>query len=410
MDVQVLACGLLLLASALLVPRLGRWPVSTAMLYLAAGAAVGPWGLGWLHVEVVRDAAWLETATEVAVLVSLFVTGLKIDTGAVHVPWRLATRLATLTMLVSIGLLALAGHVLLGLPWAAALLLGAVLAPTDPVLAADLQVRSPEDRDGLRVALTGEAGLNDGTAFPFVMLGLGLLGQHEIGPLGLRWLLVDVVWAVAAGLGAGWAVGRAVAHAVVRTRKPGAEGEPLSEFIVVGTIAAAYGAALCLHGYGFLAVFVAGLQVRHTWVRLPGVKDAEAVAPVLRFNGQVERILEFVLVVVVGAALASVQWNWATAGFVAVALLLLRPLAVAITLPRRGLGARQRRLTGWFGIRGIGSLYYLAHALQHGLPQALQGPLAAAALGAVAASIVLHGCSATPLMARHERQQRSGTP
>lgn len=410
MDVQVLACGLLLLATALLVPRLARWPVSTAMLYLAAGTAVGPWWLGWLEVDALRDARWLETAAEVAVLVSLFVTGLKIDTGAVHRPWRLATRLATLTMLASIALIALAAHWLLQMPWAAALLLGAILAPTDPVLAADLQVRSPEDRDGLRVALTGEAGLNDGTAFPFVMLGLGLLGGHEIGPAGLRWLLVDVLWAVGAGLAVGWCVGRAVGHLIARGRQADAPGEPLSEFVVIGSIAAAYGAALVLHGYGFLAVFVAGLQMRRTWVRLPGLHDTEAVAPVLQFNGQLERILEFVLVIVVGAALAQVRWSWALAAFIVLALGVLRPVAVALTLPRRGLGVRQRWLTGWFGIRGIGTLYYLAYALHHGAGGAWAAALVSGALGTVAASIVLHGLSATPLMALHERGQRRRGP
>src|SRR5919206_497446 len=134
--------------------------------------------------------------TPSAVLISLFTAGLKLRTALTDHRWRLPVRLAVESMIVTVGLITLVGVVGLGLPLGAAVLLGAILAPTDPVLASDVQVEGPTDQDRLRFGLTGEAGLNDGTAFPFVMLGLGLIGLHELGQAGWRWFAVDVVWAV----------------------------------------------------------------------------------------------------------------------------------------------------------------------------------------------------------------------
>ena len=408
MNLQILACGLLLLFTSLASPVLQKLPVSTAMLYLGAGVAVGPFGLGWLDIDAVGDAAWLETGAEVAVLVSLFVTGLKIDSRVSRAKWGIALRLASLTMLLTITGFTLLGHYLLGLPWGLALVLGATLAPTDPVLAADIQVKSPEDRDALRVALSGEAGLNDGSAFPFVMLGLGWMGLHNIGPMGGRWLAIDVLWAVAVGVAVGWAVGQLVGRASARFQGWRPRVEPLSEFIAVGAIAASFGAAQALGGYGFLAVFVTGLGVRRGLEHAAGQVNtaADSVGNVLQFNGQLERIVEFVLVIVVGAALAHVQPSWALAAFTVVALGVVRPATVALSIRGAVVSVRQRRLMGWFGIRGIGSIYYLAYAIQHGVAGEAATALASAVLTLVAASVVLHGLSVTPLMDHYDRRQR----
>ena len=201
--------GLLLIVMALAATVLSRLPLSTAMLYLAVGAAVSPWGLGWTGFGPFTSTVLMEHLTEAVVLVSLFTAGLKLSHGLRDRRWLLPVRLATASMLVTVGCITLAGWALLGLPLGAAVLLGGLLAPTDPVLASDVQVQEPGDRDQLRFALTGEGGLNDGTAFPFVMLGLGLLGLHDLGPFGWRWFAIDLVWAVAAGLavgaGLGWA-------------------------------------------------------------------------------------------------------------------------------------------------------------------------------------------------------------
>lgn len=170
------------------------------MLYLAVGIALGPVGIGLLRIDPLDAPVFVERFAEVAVLASLFTAGLKLRAPLDDPLWRVPLRLGVVTMAVSVGLVALVGMVGLGLPLGAAVLLGAILAPTDPVLASEVQVDEPSDHDPLRFALTGEAGLNDGTAFPFAMLGLSLLGIHEFGEIGWRWVAVHVLWAVPAGL------------------------------------------------------------------------------------------------------------------------------------------------------------------------------------------------------------------
>ena len=151
---------------------------------------------------------------------------------------------------------------MLGLSFGAAVLLGAILAPTDPVLASAVQVESSGDRDRLRFSLTGEGGLNDGAAFPFVMLGLGLLGLHDLGVGGWRWWTVDVIWATAGGLMIGGALGALIGTLVVYLRARHKESIGLDEFLALGLIALAYGLAVLSHTYGFLAVLAAGMALQ----------------------------------------------------------------------------------------------------------------------------------------------------
>jgi len=423
--------GLLLVLMALSSTVLARLPLSTAMLYLAVGLGVSPLGLDMFTVDPLKHTLLLERLTEVAVLVSLFTAGLKLSPGLNDRRWLLPLRLALTSMVITVLAIAAAAYLLLGLPLGACILLGAILAPTDPVLASDVQVHRPGDRDRLRFALTGEGGLNDGTAFPFVMLGLGLLGLHEIGPLGVRWLLVDGLWATFAGLGVGALLGLAVGRLVLFLRRAHKEAVGLDDFLAMGLIALSYGAAVLLHAYGFLAVFAAGVSLRHleqsqspspdsqkavdhaTIDPDPGVAEAVAVDPrhapaymahaVLGFNQQVERIGEVAVVITIGALLWSVRWEHAIWWFVPLLLLLIRPASVAIGLARSSSSSGQRWLIGWFGIRGIGSLYYLMYAINHGLSDRLADQLVALTLSVVVTSIVVHGISVTPMMAAYER-------
>ena len=186
------AVGLLLIVMALGDSLLARLPLSTSMLYLLAGVALSPLWLGWTALSPIEQAKGLERLAEVVVLLSLFGAGLKMSAGLDDGRWWLPLRLATLSMLVTVVLVAAFGVFVLGLSLGAAVLLGGILAPTDPVLASDVQVADSADRDRLRFALTGEAGLNDGTAYPVVLLGLGLLGLHDLGSSAWRWLAVDV--------------------------------------------------------------------------------------------------------------------------------------------------------------------------------------------------------------------------
>jgi hypothetical protein len=260
-----LACivaGALLIAMTLGGSFIARLPLSAAMLYLGVGVAVSPVGLGLLRLDALKNTVLLERLTEVAVLISLFTAGMKLEFRAREGRWRIPVQLATVSMVVTVGAITALGVYVLNLPVGAAVLLGAILAPTDPVLASDVQVANPGDRDRLRFGLTGEGGLNDGTAFPFVMLGLGLLGLHELGDNGWRWWAIDVLWAVAGGLALGWLLGTLVGRAILYLRMRHREALGSDEFIALGLIGLTYGLALLFHTYGFLAVFAAGLALR----------------------------------------------------------------------------------------------------------------------------------------------------
>ena len=375
-----------------------------------------------------------------AVIVSLFTVGLKLRVPLSDRMLRLPLRLAFGSMMVTVALVALVGVLWLGLPVGAAILLGAILAPTDPVLASDVQVENAADRDRLRFSLTGEAGLNDGTAFPFVMLGLGLLGLHEIGENGWRWVMVDVLWAIPGGLAVGGLLGTQVGRLVLYLRRRHKEAVGLDDFLTLGLIALSYGVALLLHTYGFLAVFAAGLALRRVERQSTGDSeqpppDVEAMAKVgqveelatdpkkapaylagavLGFNEQLERIGEVAVVVLLGSMLAARMLRPEIIWFIPLLLLVIRPISVALGLVRSATSGLQRPLVAWFGIRGIGSIYYLTFAIQHGLPPELAGQLTSLTLATMAVSVVVHGISVTPLMTWYgkwtERRRRHRRP
>ena len=422
--------GLLLIAMTMGSSFLARLPLSAAMLYLAAGIGIGPLGLDLLHLDALKNAVLLERLTEVAVLISLFTTGLKLELPLKDRRWRVPVQLATVSMLVTVAAITALGVWGLGLPVGAAVLLGAILAPTDPVLASDVQVANPGDRDRLRFGLSGEGGLNDGTAFPLVMLGLGLLGLHELGEGGWRWWTVDVLWAVAGGLGIGYLLGTLVGRAILYLRVRHREALGSDEFIAFGLIALTYGVALLALTYGFLAVFTAGLALRRIDAKpaserkqtrvaaspMPDTAAAELAASgpeapaqmmraVARFNSQLESFAEVGIVLAVGVLLATVKFHSDVLWFVPVLFLLVRPLAVYAGLVGTPVKGAQRNLMGWFGIRGIGSLYYLLYAINHGIEPALAERLLSLTLAVVVASVVAHGISVTPLMSRYEARQ-----
>jgi NhaP-type Na+/H+ or K+/H+ antiporter len=320
--------GLLLVLMALGSTVLKRLPLSTAMLYVLVGLGVSPLWLDMLPLEPRAHSHILERMAEVVVLMSLFTAGLKLSPGLRDRRWLLPVRLALNSMLITVALVALTAWLFLGWPVGACVLLGAILAPTDPVLASEVQLQEAGDRDKLRFALTGEGGLNDGSAFPIVLLGLGLLGLHDMGTLGWRWLAVDVLWSTAAGLGIGWLLGLVVGRLVLFLRREHKEAVGLDDFLALGLIALSYGCALLLHGSGFLAVFAAGVSLRALEQKQsPGqvsnrqvekamahpdrsMADNLAVDPqhapafmaqaVLGFNEQAERIGEVTIVIASG--------------------------------------------------------------------------------------------------------------
>ncbi|WP_203235096.1 cation:proton antiporter [Rariglobus hedericola] len=420
---MILISGLLLLMG-LSTAYVSRWPFTGTMVYLCIGVLLGPVGWGILQLDPHRQVSLFLHASEVTVVISLFTVGLKLRLPLRDPRWGPAVMLAFGSMTVTVGLITVTGMWALNLPLGAAVLLGAILAPTDPVLASDLQLKHAGDRSELRSALTGEAGFNDGTAFPFVMLGLGLLGLHDLGAGGWRWWAVDVIWAVGGGLGIGVAMGYGTGRLIVHLRKREREGATLDEYLLLGLIGVSYAVAVKLHAYGFLSVFAAGVAVRAIERQGPGtrrkgtgketrqtepskVESANPAAAMLSFNEQLERILEVGMVVLVGAALLVVGLSTHALWFVPLLFCVVRPLAVWPLVWLRKFHRKQ--LTGimWFGIRGIGSIYYLMYAIDKGLPPDLARPLAALTFTVVAASIVLHGISVTPLLNRLQRRPRT---
>ena len=420
--------GTLLIVLVVASGALRRLPISMAMLYLAIGWAVGT--LGWLKLDPLGHSRLLEVATEIAVVVSLFAAGLKLRRPLRSPLWRLPLALAFASMALTVALVAGLGWFWLGLPLGAAVILGAVLAPRDPVLAAEVQVEHPNDVDRLRFTLTGEAGMNDGTAFPFVMLGLGLLGLHELGDGGIRWITVDVVWATLAGVGVGAGLGLGVGRLIIYLRRTYKEAVGYDDFLAMGLIAASYGLALILHGYGFLAVFAAGLALRSVERDLSGDPEKTEVtnvaaaetemashphqapgfmaAAVLQFNEHMERLGELSLMLVAGALLATVEPSVGSLAFALVLICIIRPLAAGPFCRLGGMDLRQASLVSWFGLRGVGSLYYLFFAINEGLAEAAARTLADLVLWVIAASVVLHGISVTPLMKRYEAARARG--
>ncbi|QJR37644.1 cation:proton antiporter [Gemmatimonas groenlandica] len=439
------AVGGLLLLMALTSSQVERLPISTSLIYLAVGLALGPGGFELLRLDIESQRTWLETLTEFAVIVSLFVGGLRLRLPLQNTAWRVAFRLAGPVMLLSIVGVAAASMLLLGLPLGMALLLGAIVAPTDPVLAAEVTVNDAEDHDRVRYGLSGEAGLNDGAAFPFVIFALLYTQRGGVDAWVGEWLLTRVLWAVPGGLAIGYLLGTGLGQLAIRIRARTTDASAPNDFLALALIALSYVAAERAHAWGFLAVFAAGVGLRHAEVRIvrasphpevaeliepnavgvgvaehppaetlitarvsaeqsqePAVAAGVLIAEALSFGDTLERMLEVLLVVLVGIAVASV-WSWPAAMLAVVVFVAIRPASTWLSLKGSRTSRAQRLLLGWFGIRGIGSLYYLSYALNHGVPSSDAALLVSLVVTVVACSIVIHGISVTPVLQWYER-------
>lgn len=412
-----LLIGCLMLARGLWGTPIAHLPFTSAMIYLAVGLVVGPLGLGIFSFDLIQAAPQLEVLTEVAVLISLFSAGIKMPVPVTIARWMAPIRLAWGAMAISILLMTLFVVYVLHLPLGAGVLLGAMLAPTDPVLASDVQLRHAGDKDPLRFALSCEAGMNDGSAFPFVMLGLGLLGLHDLGPHGLHWIGLELLWGTIGGIAIGSACGAGLARLSHALRQYRPHHEVLDDLMGLGLIAVAYGLTVSVKAWGFLAVFAAGVALRQTELKLAArcgkaIVTEKGVEPVqdtisansLLFKEHLERLSELTLVLLLGGA--AVVWiddwrGWATALFL---FLVARPASVLLALGNRSSSARGRAIIAWFGVRGIGSLYYLMYAINHGLPEPLARSLVGITVAVIMLSIVMHGTSVTPLLDRFWRR------
>ncbi len=401
-----LVVGAVFLLAALGGGPLQRLPISMPVIYLAVGVLIGPWGLGILKLDLIADAKMIEVLTEVAVLVSLLTAGLKLTPSWTHL-LRAPIPLASLGMVITILGISLLAYFGIGLSIGAAVLLGAVLAPTDPVLASEVQVEHEDDRDKLRYSLTGEAGLNDGTAFPFVMLGLGLLGVHPLGDFGWRWVAVDLVWATVAGIGSGWITGFLISRLAVWIKRTNGSSTASEELLTLGLIGISYGIALAISAYGFLAVFAAGVAMRRfADDEDESTADDEAdqmMMKVMGINQQFGQVLEVALVVLIGCLMTS-TWTLGDDWWIALAIIaLVRPLAVILSLANANVSSLQKRLIAFFGIRGIGSVYYLTYAIGHGLADETATRIGGIVLTTIAFSLLIHSNAATPVLAYYRK-------
>jgi NhaP-type Na+/H+ or K+/H+ antiporter len=340
-----------------------------------------------------EDASlWMEHLTEVAVLFSLFVSGLKLRLLIAR--QDLASRLwpgwpgDAIDHRRGLPVTALGSATGVG----ASLLIAAILAPTDPVLAALVQVNDARDNDCVRFGLSGEAGLNDGIAFPFVILGLLFLNGDGHPGAALDGCCASVVWAIPAGLLSGYWMGRGIGRVtlLLRIHNDDSTLSP-NDYLALALIALAYVVADAIGGYGFLAVFAAGLGLRQEEVKSTGASQPPAehlVQPVvghqnvepgtqcmatpnslgdtqvaagimmgdmLSFGSLVERAMEVFLVTLLGMVLMA-HWDWRALAVGGMLFCVIRPLSVALMPWGALLDRRQRLLIGWFGIRGIGSL------------------------------------------------------
>jgi NhaP-type Na+/H+ or K+/H+ antiporter len=262
--------------------------------------------------------------------------------------------------------------------------------------------------------------MNDGSAFPFVMLGMGLLGLHEVGETGIRWLLLDVLWATLAAIAVGVAGGVLLARLVWKIRGARQNRELLDDFLGLGLIGVVYGLSVLIDAWGFLAVFFAAVALHQTELKLAGLADRDPAAPhilatdearaglavppplvsvgSLVFKEHLERLSEVVLIVLVGGMLFIDSWSWPAVSLALFLFLVVRPLSVLLGMTGSGASWRMRGLIGWFGVRGIGSLYYLMYVIQHGLPEELSLQLIQLTLVVITLSVLAHGASVKPLM------------
>lgn len=388
--------GFAVLVAILALTHQGERAFSPGLVYLGLG------GLAAAGVAIV-DAPWLtldgdvqvvERLSELTVVVALFATGLSIDRPLSRPGWRSTIVLLAVGMPLTIAAVAALGHWGLGLSAGAAIVLGAALAPTDPVLAGDIGVGPPGEReDEPRFALTSEAGLNDGLAFPFVYLGLIVASGAGAGDV-LEWLAVDVLYAVAGAVLIGALGGRSIAAVAHRLRERDLVAVELDGWAALGAAIGVYGVAELAGTYGFVAAFAGGLAFRRLASGHEYNRGVHAGAATL------ERVLEMAMILLLGSlitttGLAAAGW-WALA-LAALLLLVVRPVVAMVALAGSALSARERAFVGWFGVRGVGSVYYASAAAGAGLLAAADADRVLwTVVVVVVASIVLHGITGAP--------------
>ena len=407
-DIGLLIAGLGTLGSAFLPRVLQSRPVSLPIIYISLGILIFALPLGFDSPNPIRHADFAERLTEMGVIVSLMGAGLKIDRLVGWARWRSTWLLLGITMPLTILMTSVLGWWAIGLSPAAAMLLGAVLAPTDPVLAADVQVDEPGEgkEDAVRFSLTSEAGLNDGLAFPFTNAAIAM-AVNGAAPSGwfAEWFAIDVVYKIVGGVGIGVLVGNLLARFVFSYPAENRLAKSTEGLVALGATLIAYGVAEVANSYGFLAVFVSAIAIRNY------EREHEYHKVLHDFAEESERLLMITLLALLGGAVWGGLLRPLTWQMIAVAVLLVflvRPLAGYVALAKLDIPHHERLAISFFGIRGIGSLYYLSYGLTHADFAEAEQLWATTAL-VVLLSILVHGVTVTPWMDRVDRvRQTSG--
>ncbi len=399
---SLLVIGLLLLLITLGSSWIARLPLSYALIYLVVGIFLGPYGIKL--VEIRPGADFLQRLSEIVVLISLFSCGLRINRPLEFWAWQSTARLIGFLMPISIVGIAAVGHWLLNLSWGAAILLGAILAPTDPVLASEVQLTDLEDRDELRFGLTSEGGLNDAFAFPFVYFGLFYLENDNWQSWFRDWVAVDLIWATGVAIAMGIIVARATVWIDSKSQKIRALDEVREDFIAISTILLTYSLTEFVNGYGFLAVFIAGLVVQRSY------KNTEKSASQSRFIDRIEKLSEVGTILLLGSLLRNepiIRFAGDVTIIAGLLFFVIRPVGAWLSTIGDRSSLPTRLLFGWFGIRGVGSIYYLTYAMSKGLKGDVAEQIAWITYLTVAISVILHGITATPLMNWYEHTNRT---
>jgi len=402
---NLLVIGILLLSVTLGSGWISGLPVSYALIYLIVGIGLGPYGAKLIDLR--PDAKFIERLTEFVVIVSLFSCGLKMNRQLKLWAWNSTARLIGFLMPISIFAVAAIGHWFVKLDWAPAILLGAILAPTDPVLASEVQLANIDDRDELRFGLTSEGGLNDALAFPFVYFGIYALKDNNWSNWFAQWVAVDLIWAIAAGIVMGILVAKAVTWIDRQLQHYRPADQLMEDFIALSTILLTYSLTEVVNGYGFLAVFVAGIVVQRSY------RNLEKPLSQLHFTERIEKLMEVATILLLGSLLrvkpmlAYGGYSLLVAGLL---IFLIRPVGAWISTIGSPLHPASRWLWGWFGIRGVGSIYYLTYAFGHGLKGETAERIAWITFTTIIISVVLHGITSTPLMNWYERRIKPKVP
>ena len=401
---SLLVIGLLLLTVTLGSGWIQRLPLSYSIIYLVVGVLLG--SQGWGLIQVKPDAQFLERLTELVVIISVFGCGLKINRPLKRESWQSTIRLIGLLMPLCILAIAAIGHYGLGLGWGAAVLLGAILAPTDPVLASEVQLAHVTDKDEVRFALTSEGGLNDSLAFPFVYFGIYAFKDPNWNNWFKNWVAIDLLWAIAMGIVMGILVAKAIVKIDRVLQKIRKADDLMEDFVALSIIFLTYSLTELVNGYGFLAVFVAGLVVQRSYYDQQEKRIAK-----LEFTEQIEKLLEVTAIVILGTILLfAPMLKYAGQSLLIAGLIffVIRPLGVWLSMLGSNMAKETTSLMGWFGIRGLGSIYYLTYALGQGLEGEPGEQISWIVYTVVVLSIVMHGVTAAPLMMWYEGRKKRG--